>query len=252
MNPTPILIGEQLNLSGSRSFAATFHSRDWGAVRSLLQSQMDAGAAMLDVCLMGGEDQETAATAFFDHFRHLQYPLVIDTTSEDVMEIALTRYPFISLLNSANLARPVANCLQMCTLAREFKIPLVFGCIDGEGLAATCARKLDVARRSVDYALSQGLEPEQIVIDPLVLPALTDPQGVAETLQAIATIAEKLPGIRTLLAVSNVSYGMTDTLRTRVDRDFLSRATVNGLSFAIVNITRVHPILWSPELHHQI
>jgi 5-methyltetrahydrofolate--homocysteine methyltransferase len=124
---------------------------------------------------------------------------------------------------------------------------VVVGCIDEDKLQAqafTRERKLAIAQRS--YALlteKYGLAPEDIVFDPLVFPCATGDEnyigGAVETVEGIRLIKQALPDTRTILGISNVSFGLPAGAREVVNSVFLYYCTKAGLDLAIVNTEKV-------------
>jgi 5-methyltetrahydrofolate--homocysteine methyltransferase len=105
----------------------------------------------------------------------------------------------------------------------------VVGTIDEDKLQAqafTRERKLAVAQRSVKLLTEKyGIAPEDIIIDPLVFPCATGDEnyigGAVETIEAIRLIKEKIPFVKTILGVSNISFGLPASAREVVNSVFL-------------------------------
>src|SRR6185503_15452744 len=85
--------------------------------------------------------------------------------------------------------------------------------IDETGMAKTAERKLAVARRIHDIVTEEfGLPPELLIFDALTFTLATGDtefltSGI-ETIEGIRRIKAELPGVRTSLGVSNVSFGL--------------------------------------------
>src|SRR4030095_15926420 len=109
----------------------------------------------------------------------------------------------------------------------------VVGSIDEDKLQAqafTRERKLAVAQRSVELLTTKyGIPAEDIIIDPLVFPCATGDEnyigGAVETIEALRLIKEKIPHIRTVLGVSNISFGLPASAREVVNSVFLYYCT---------------------------
>ena len=121
------------------------------------------------------------------------------------------------------------------------------GTIDEDKLQAqafTRERKLAVAERSVKLLTEKyGIPPEDIIIDPLVFPCATGDEnyigGAVETIEAIRLIKEKIPFVKTILGVSNISFGLPASAREVVNSVFLYYCTKAGLDLAIVNAEKL-------------
>ena len=142
------------------------------------------------------------------------------------------------------MARKNSNA--WCPVAHEFGAAVVVGCIDEDKLQAqafTRERKLAIAQRSYKLLTEKyGLAPEDIIFDPLVFPCATGDEnyigGAVETMEGIRLIKQALPDVRTILGISNVSFGLPPGAREVVNSVFLYYCTKAGLDLAIVNTER--------------
>src|SRR5262249_32836754 len=98
--------------------------------------------------------------------------------------------------------------------------------------------------RSLDLLTSKyGIPAEDIVFDPLVFPCATGDAnyigGAVETIEGIRLIKEKIPYVRTVLGISNISFGLPAAAREVVNSVFLYYSTKAGLDLAIVNAQKL-------------
>ncbi len=95
------------------------------------------------------------------------------------------------------------------------------------------------------------MAPEDIVFDPLVFPCATGDEnyigGAVETIEGIRLIKEALPDTRTILGISNVSFGLPAGAREVVNSVFLYYCTKAGLDLAIVNTEKLDRFASIPE-----
>src|ERR1035438_3894366 len=135
----------------------------------------------------------------------------------------------------------------MAPIAHSYGAALVVGCIDEDkqqAQAFTRERKLAVARRSVELLTTKYSIPvTDIVIDPLVFPCATGDEnyigGAVETIEAVRMIREAVPGLKTVLGISNISFGLPAAAREVVNSVFLYYCTKAGLDLAIVNAEKL-------------
>jgi 5-methyltetrahydrofolate--homocysteine methyltransferase len=211
---------------------------DWdGAVTFALQQEAE-GAAILDVCLMSSRrDELLDASQFYSRIvRQKHPPLMIDSLDAGVMEHALRFCRAGQFLNSISL-EDETHLRRVCSLAGGYRAGVVIACRDEQGPAFDRHRKLDAALRAVDRG---AVAPESVIIDLLAFPAATLPDGVKESLAAIEVVKHALPGVSTLLALSNFSFGMPAPERQAFERGILLSAAYAGLDYVILN-TRRHP-----------
>ena len=161
-------------------------------------------------------------------------PFMIDSLSAETMERALQICGAGNFLNSTSLEDEV-HLNRVCRLAKLHHAGIVIACRDGAGLAITRQRKLDIARRTLDR---MDPAPESVIVDVLAFPVATLPEGLTESLAAIELIREACPGVRTLLALSNFSFGIPLKQRAAVEKTILNDASSAGLDFVILNTRR--------------
>src|SRR5690242_14959257 len=158
---------------------------------------------------------------------------MIDTTDARAVELSLTYCQGKSIINSINLEDGEEKFEKICPIAKAYGAALVVGCIDEDKLQAqafTRERKLAVAERSYELLTRKyEIAPEEIVIDPLVFPCATGDAnyigGAVETIEAVRLIKEKLPFVKTVLGISNVSFGLPAAAREVVNSVFLYHCT---------------------------
>ncbi len=140
-------------------------------------------------------------------------------------------------------------------IAHDFGAAIVVGCIDEDPVQAqafTRERKLAIAQRSYELLTTKyGMAPEDIIFDPLVFPCATGDEnyigGAVETLEGIRLIKQALPDTRTILGISNVSFGLPAGAREVVNSVFLYYCTKAGLDLAIVNTEKLERFASIPE-----
>ena len=183
-------------------------------------------------------------TSFLDLLtKKVKAPVMIDSTDQQVVEEALKRLQGKSIINSINLEDGETRFQAVVPLAKRYGAALVVGCIDEDkeqAQAITRQRKLEVATRSRQILTDKyGVEPEDIIFDPLVFPCGTGDQNylgsAAETIEGVRVIKEALPECKTILGISNVSFGLPAAGREVLNSVFLYHCVQAGLDLAIVN-----------------
>ncbi|HEV3233825.1 MAG TPA: methionine synthase [Candidatus Dormibacteraeota bacterium] len=238
----PLIIGERTNVIGSRKFKRLIEGEAYEEAAEIARAQVKAGAHLIDVCLSNPDrDEIVDIKAFLEvAIKMVKVPLVIDATDVHVYEAALPYCQGKVILNSVNLEDGEKRFQQVTPLAKEFGAALVVGCIDEKGQAITTADKVKVAERSYQLLTEQyGIKPEDIIWDPLVFPAATGDENyrasAPHTINAVAELKTRFPGTRTVLGISNVSFGLPEAGREVLNSVYLYHATKAGLDFAIVS-----------------
>jgi 5-methyltetrahydrofolate--homocysteine methyltransferase len=242
----PTLVGERTNVLGSRKFKQLIQAGQHEAAAEVGRAQVKAGGQVLDVCLQDPDRPELAdMEAFLDRLiRLVKVPLMIDSTDAAVMERALTWCQGKSILNSINLEDGRSRFERVVPLARRFGAALVVGLIDEKGMAVTVERKVEVARRSYQILVEEmGVQPEDVWWDPLVFPCGTGDAAylgsAAQTIEGVRAVKEVFPDSKTILGISNVSFGLPNAGREVLNSVFLYHCTKAGLDAAIVNTEKL-------------
>ena len=253
----PALVGERTNVLGSRRFRRLIAKGSFEEGAELGRRQVRNGAHMLDVCLQDPDRDETAdMIAFLDLLtKKIKTPIMIDSTDVEVIEVALKRLQGKSVINSINLEDGEARFQAVAPLAGRYGAALVVGCIDedkAQAQAITRLRKLEIAKRSYQILTEKyGVPPEDIIFDPLVFPAGTGDQNylgsAAETIEGVRLIKDSLPGAKTILGISNVSFGLPAAGREVLNSVFLYHCVQAGLDMAIVNAESMQRYTSIPE-----
>jgi 5-methyltetrahydrofolate--homocysteine methyltransferase len=245
----PVLVGERTNVLGSRKFKRLVAAGDFDAAAEIARGQIKNGAQIIDVCLQDPDRDESAdADAFLSRAtRMVKAPLMLDSTDAKVLELGLKWSQGKAILNSINLEDGEERFRTVVPLAQRYGAALVVGTIDEDpehGMAVTRQRKLEVARRSYTLLTEKYEVPaEDILFDPLVFPCGTgDAKYVGsaeETIEGIRLIKAEFPESKTILGISNVSFGLPESGREVLNSVFLYHATKAGLDLAIVNTEKI-------------
>ncbi len=258
----PTIVGERTNVLGSRRFKRLINQEKFEEAAEIGRRQVRNGAHVLDVCLQDPDRDETAdVIKFLDQLnRRVKAPIMIDSTDAAVIEESLKRLQGKSIINSINLEDGEERFRSVVPLARRYGAALVVGCIDDDPIQAqaiTRERKLEIARRSHQLLTEKYGVPEQdIMFDPLVFPAGTGDENyigsAAETIEGVRLIKEALPNTKTVLGISNVSFGLPAAGREVFNSVFLYHCTQAGLDMAIVNSEMMQRYTTIPEEERQL
>jgi len=245
----PLLVGERTNVIGSRLFKNLVAEEKWEEATEIARRQVKGGAQVVDVCLQSTEREEKKdIPLFYDKLiRKIKAPVMIDTTDPAAIEMALAYCQGKSIINSINLEDGEEKFEKVVPIAHDYGAALVVGCIDEDPVQAQAfsrERKLEIAKRSYELLTKKyDIGPEDIVFDPLVFPCATGDEnyigGAVETMEGIRLIKKALPDVRTILGISNVSFGLPAGAREVVNSVFLYYCTKAGLDLAIVNTEKL-------------
>ncbi|MBV8387524.1 MAG: methionine synthase, partial [Acidimicrobiia bacterium] len=247
-----LVIGERTNANGSKKFREAMLEADWDTCLAMAREQVKEGAHVLDVCVDyvgrdGAVDMDETASRFATQ---VSAPLVMDSTETPVLEAGLQWIGGRAILNSANLEDGEGEGTRfdrVMRLAREYGAAVICLLIDEQGQARDVEWKVRVAHRIHDLAVNRyGLSPSDLIFDALTFPLSTGDEdlrgdGMA-TIDAIRRIKAELPGVYTVLGVSNVSFGLKPAARHVLNSVFLHECVEAGLDAAIVHAARIMPL----------
>ena len=258
----PLLVGERTNVIGSRLFKELVSAEQWEEATEIARRQVKNGAHIVDVCLQSTEREELEdIPPFYEKLiRKIKVPIMIDTTDARAVELALAYCQGKSIINSINLEDGEEKFQKVCPLARAYGAAVIVGCIDedpAQAQAFTRERKLAIAQRSYQLLTEKyGIPPQDIIFDPLVFPCATGDEnyigGAVETIQALRLIKQHIPFARTVLGISNISFGLPPGAREVVNSVFLYYCTKAGLDLAIVNAERLERFASIPETERKL
>jgi 5-methyltetrahydrofolate--homocysteine methyltransferase len=247
--PAPTLVGERVNSQGSRKAKELLLADDYDGLLQVAEDQVEGGAHVLDLCVAlterTDEDEQMRLVAKKVSLTQ-PAPIQVDSTEPEVIETALEQIPGRAIVNSVNLEAGRAKLDRVVPIATAHGAALIALTIDEEGMAKTRERKLEVATRIRDMVCDEhGMDPELLIFDALTFTLTTGDDewkpSAIETIEGIRAIKENLPGVKTSLGVSNVSFGIGVPARSVLNSVFLHHCVEAGLDLAMVNPNHITP-----------
>jgi 5-methyltetrahydrofolate--homocysteine methyltransferase len=245
----PLLIGERSNPNGSKKFRECLLADDFDGCLRIGLDQEAKGAQVLDVCAAYvGRDELADLTHLVKlHAESLKIPIMIDSTNADCIEACLKIYPGRCIINSINLEDGGKTLDKVCRLAKKYGAAVVALTINEQGMAMTADEKVATARQIYELAVGKhGLRPQDILFDPLTFTIGAGDENLLDaaiqTLDGIRRIKEELPGVYTLLGLSNISFGLPPAARKILNSVFMHEAIEQGLDAAIIDAGKILPL----------
>ena len=255
LEPKPLIVAEEMNTTTRVDhFRKLVQAKKYDDILTLAKKLANEGSHMLDLCCaIVGEDEKGYISAILERIAtRVPAPILIDSTEADVVEEALKRIPGKAIINSINLEDGEKRTSKVLPMAKRYGAGVIALTIDEEGMALTADRKVAIAHRIFDLATKKyGIRPVDLLFDTLTLPISTGQEeyrsaGI-ETLNAVKRIHQELPEVKTVLGVSNISFGLDAYPRRVLNSVFLHEAVENGLDVAIVNYTKIYPLYKIPH-----
>ena len=226
------VIGERINPTGKKRLKEALRASDYDYVVAEAVAQQRAGADILDVNVGLPElDEPVVLAAVVDTLQAtVTAPLQIDSSDPSAIEAAVRSYAGKPLVNSVN--GKAENLASVLPIVKKYGCAVVGLTLDEEGIPPTAEGRFAIAQRIVDAAEACGIPRSDVAIDCLAMSVATNQTEVLEILRAITLVKERL-GVRTVLGVSNVSFGLPQ--RELVNATFLAAAFSAGLDLPILN-----------------
>jgi 5-methyltetrahydrofolate--homocysteine methyltransferase len=256
----PIVIAEEMNTTTRlENFRNMVRGGDYDGILAMAKRLVAEGSQMLDLCCaIVGEDEKAYMNAVLEKIAtRVPAPILVDSTEANVIEEALKRIPGKPVINSINLEDGEKRTSLVLPMARRYGAAVIALTIDEEGMALTADRKVAIAHRIHDLAVNKyGLRAEDLIFDPLTLPISTGQEdyrsAAIETLEAVRRIKQELPRCKTVLGVSNISFGLNAYARRVLNSVFLKEAVDRGLDSAIVNYSKIYPLYKIPDIEVEL
>src|SRR5712691_8031523 len=222
LEPKPLIVAEEMNTTTRvEHFRNLVRGKKYDDILALAKKLVNDGSHMLDLCCA-------------------------------IVEEALKRIPGKAVINSINLEDGEKRTSLVLPMAKRYGAAVIALTIDEDGMALTAEKKAAIARRIFDLATKKyGLDGTDLIFDALTLPISTGQDeyrsaGI-ETLKAVEQIKKELPNVKTILGVSNISFGLDVYPRRVLNSVFMHEAVGHGLDMAIVNYTKIYPLYKIPQ-----
>src|SRR5215468_4887152 len=240
LDPKPLIVAEEMNTT-----TRVEH----------FKNMVREGSHMLDLCCaIVGEDEKGYISSILEKVAtRVPAPVLVDSTEADVVEEALKRIPGKAIINSINLEDGEKRTAKVLPMAKRYGAAVIALTIDEDGMALTAEKKTAIAKRIYKLATEKyGIRPVDLIFDALTLPISTGQEeyrtaGI-QTLNAIKRIKQELPEVKTILGVSNISFGLNTYARRVLNSVFMKEAVDHGLDMAIVNYAKIYPLYKIPEV----
>lgn len=228
----PIIIGERINPTGKKMLKEALRNNDMAYIYREGVAQADAGADILDVNvgLPEIDEPEMMQNAVTGLQSILNTPLQIDTSDPVAIEKALRIYNGKAMVNSVNGKENSMS--SVFPLVKKYGGVVVCLTLDENGIPETADGRIEIAKRIIKKAEEYGIGKENLVFDPLCMTVSTNKDNAKITLECIERLTNDM-GVKTVLGVSNVSFGLPN--RELLNSTFLTLAMQKGLSAGIIN-----------------
>ena len=240
-----IIIGESINPTRRKKLVSTLQEGNFEYVLELAESQIRAGADVLDVNVgfPGVDDVKLLAVTVKRLQEKFEVPLCLDSPNPEAIEAALKVAEGKCLINSVNGEESSMKAL--LPVAKEYGAAIIGLCMDEEGITHDPEKRLAVAEKIIERALKAGIKAEDVIIDPLAMAVSADQKACMVTLETIRLVHQKL-GHNITQGASNISFGLPN--RESLNAAYMALSIYNGLTCPIANPEKITAMVRATDM----
>ena len=233
------VIGERINPTGRKKLAAEMQAGNFDTVIKDALEQVAAGATMLDVNagVTAVDPNATEPALLVQTLEIVQglvdVPLSIDSSVTAAIEAALKVAKGRPLVNSVTGEEEKLEAI--LPLCKKYDVPVVAISNDETGISMDPDVRFAVAKKMVERAADYGIKPEDIVVDPLVMPIGALGDAGRQVFQLLYRLRKELK-VNTTCGLSNISFGLPH--RHGINAGFIPMVIGAGMTSAIMNPCR--------------
>jgi 5-methyltetrahydrofolate--homocysteine methyltransferase len=244
-NGPVIIIGECINPTRRKKLVSTLQERNFDYVLELAESQIKAGADVLDVNVgfPGVDDEKLLPETILAIRNRFDIPLCLDSPNPKAIEAGLKAAGGKCLINSVNGEERSMKAL--IPVAKEYGAAIIGLTMDDDGITHDPERRLIIAEKILERAVKSGIREEDVIIDALAMAVSADPAACMVTLDTIRLVHNKL-GLNITQGASNISFGLPN--REILNSAFMSLAIYNGLTCPIANPEKITAAIRATDL----
>lgn len=240
-----VIIGESINPTRRKKLISTLQAGNFDFVLELAESQIRAGADILDVNVgFPGVDEVKLLPETVKVLQNkFDIPLCLDSSNPKAIEAGLKAAAGKCLINSVNGEEASMNAL--LPVAKEYGAAIIGMCMDDDGITNDPEKRLLIAEKIIERAIREGIEAADIIIDPLAMAVSADPHACRITLDTMRLLHQKL-GHNITQGASNISFGLPD--RESLNSVYMAISIYNGLTCPIANPEKITSIVRAADL----
>ena len=244
-NGPVIIIGECINPTRRKKLVSTLQEGNFEYVLELAESQIRAGADVLDVNVgfPGVDDIRLLPETVLAIRGSFDVPLCLDSPNPKAIEAALKVAGGKCLINSVNGEEK--SLIALLCIAKEYEAAIIGLTMDDDGITHDPEKRLAIAEKILSRAVKEGIKEEDVIIDPLAMAVSADSKACIVTLETIRLVHQKL-GLNITMGASNISFGLPG--REALNSAFISLAIFNGLTCPIANPEKITAAIRSADL----
>lgn len=233
------VIGERINPTGRKKLAAEMVTGNFETVKKDALEQVAAGALVLDVNagVTAVDPNTTEPPLLVETIKIVQSlvtcPISIDSSVPAALKAGLEVAQGRPLVNSVTGEEDRLEII--LPLIKKYDVPVIAISNDETGISEDPDVRFAVAKKIVERAMDYGIKPEDVVVDPLVMPIGAMGTAGRQVFALVRRLREELK-VNTSCGASNISFGLPH--RHGINGAFLPMAIASGMTSAIMNPCR--------------
>jgi len=232
-----LIIGEKIN-SSRKNIKEMVGSKNKEFIQELAQKQVEGGAQMLDLNIgtIRKSEPEDMKWLVKTVQEAVDVPLCIDSPNHEAINVGLEVYNWDkgkALINSVTAEKERLELI--LPLVKKYQCSIVALTMNEQGIPQDSKERFKIADELIKKLTGEGIPIEDIYIDPLTLPVSTNIQNSNIALETLSKIKDSYPEVKTIIGLSNISYGLPE--RRLINQSFVVLAMACGLGAVILDST---------------
>jgi len=232
-----LIIGEKIN-SSRKNIQEMVENKKKELIQELARKQVEGGAQMLDLNIGTIRKNEPENMKWLVKViqEAVNVPLCIDSPNQEAIKQGLEVYDCNkgkALINSVTVEREKLELI--LPLVKKYQCSVVALTMDEQGIPQGSKERFKIADELIKKLTGEGIFMEDIYIDPLALPVSTNIQNSNIALETLSRIKDSYPEVKTIIGLSNISYGLPE--RRLINQSFVVLAMACGLDAVILDST---------------
>ncbi len=228
-----ILIGERIN-AGFKDIKEAIISKNGDAIKEWAKKQTDANATYLDVNLGTASNKPEDLCWMIEQVQEVvDTPISIDNNKPSMLKEAIPVCKKPPLVNSVTAIDEKMD--ELLPIVAEYNASIIGLCMDEAGSPKSADKRVENAGKVFAKVLEYGMEPDQLFLDPIVMPLKFMQEQASEILKGTSQFALfSDPPCHIVCGLSNISNGTKQ--KSLIDRTFVAMLIANGLDAAICDV----------------
>jgi len=227
-----LIIGEKLN-GMLKDTSAAIQTRDAAFIQLLAQQQVKAGAEYLDVNAVTESGNEVKDLIWLIETIQaaVDVPLCIDSADPAALKVGVERATRTPMVNSIN--GDEKRLADLLPLVAKRESPVIALLLNGNGIPEDVKGRVTIGQHILECTRQAGVPDQNVYLDPLVMAIGTQDEAAVLVLDTIRAIQSEFPGVKTIVGLGNISYGLPGC--PLINQAFFAQLIAAGLDAAIVN-----------------